>query len=73
MAAAPLFHLELNVVASWTNVATFLIHEPDFSCSTSDNGVHFLEAVNAWKRRQIRASDNNGSEIAQVLVAVLVF
>ena len=52
----PFFHLELNVVASWTNVATLFIHEPDFTCSTSDNGIHLLETVNAYIEAQANPS-----------------
>ena len=70
MTAAAFFHLEMDMVASWDNVATTFAHKPDLSCAATDHGAHLLKTVDPETSRQVRASRNGGSEMTQAFVAL---
>ena len=69
----PIYHLEVDVVASWTNVATSLVHAPNLSCAAAEHGIHLLKTVDPEKSWKVRATHNSGSEVAQVFATLRVF
>ena len=71
--AAAFLHLEMDVVASWNNVATTFVHKPNLSCTAADHCIHLLKTFVPKQSRKIRATNNVGSGMTQVLVALSVF
>ena len=70
MSTGALFHLEMDVFASWNNAATCIVQEPHLARLAADHCIHLLETIDPEKSWKVRATNNSGSKVAQVFVTL---